>query len=74
MKYEIKGGSFPVVICNLENGETMTHKIQQVYSEYFKPETYKSKLFQGLKEAVLEAGDQIVFHDTFVLYLAKKPL
>ena len=23
MKYEIKGGSFPVVICNLENGETM---------------------------------------------------
>lgn len=23
MQYEIKGGSFPVVICNLENGETM---------------------------------------------------
>ena len=23
MKYEIKGGSFPVVICNLENGEEM---------------------------------------------------
>lgn len=23
MKYEIKGSSFPVVICNLENGETM---------------------------------------------------
>ena len=23
MKYEIKGGSFPVVICYLENGETM---------------------------------------------------
>jgi uncharacterized protein (TIGR00266 family) len=23
MKYEIKGGSFPVVICQLENGETM---------------------------------------------------
>ena len=23
MKYEIKGGSFPVVICNLENGEKM---------------------------------------------------
>ena len=23
MKYEIKGGSFPVVICTLENGETM---------------------------------------------------
>ncbi|MBP3701980.1 MAG: class I SAM-dependent methyltransferase, partial [Lachnospiraceae bacterium] len=54
--------------------EDLYHKIQQVYSAYFKPETYKSKLFQGLKEAVLEAGDQIVFHDTFVLYLAKKPL
>ena len=23
MKYEIKGGSFPVVVCNLENGEKM---------------------------------------------------
>ena len=23
MKYEIKGGSFPVVICNLENGEKL---------------------------------------------------
>ena len=23
MQYEIKGGSFPVVICNLENGEKM---------------------------------------------------
>ena len=23
MQYEIKGGNFPVVICNLENGETM---------------------------------------------------
>lgn len=23
MKYEIKGGSFPVVICTLENGEKM---------------------------------------------------
>ena len=23
MRYEIKGGSFPVVICSLENGETM---------------------------------------------------
>ena len=23
MKYEIKGGTFPVVICSLENGEKM---------------------------------------------------
>jgi trans-aconitate methyltransferase len=104
--------------------EDLYNKIQQVYSEYFKPETeykhggftytnasnygyaevekreyygkrvftadeyvafcgthcdhivipepYKSKFFSGLKEAVLEAGDRIVFHDTHVLYLAKK--
>lgn len=38
------------------------------------PEPYKSKLFDGLRAAVLAAGDRIVFHDTFVLYLAKKPL
>ena len=23
MKYEIKGGAFPVVVCYLDNGETM---------------------------------------------------
>ncbi len=23
MKYEIKGGNFPIVICQLENGEKM---------------------------------------------------
>lgn len=38
------------------------------------PEPYKSKLYNGLKEAVIEAGNKIVFHDTHVLYLAKKPL
>lgn len=38
------------------------------------PEPYKSKFFNGLREVVLEAGDRIVFHDTYVLYLAKKPL
>lgn len=37
-------------------------------------EPYKSELFDGLREAVLEAGDRIVFHDTFVLFLARKPL
>ncbi len=37
------------------------------------PEPYKSKFFDGLKNAVLEAGNRIVFNDTFVLYLAKKP-
>ena len=38
------------------------------------PEPYKGKLFEGLREAVLEAGNKIVFQDTYVLYLTKKPL
>ena len=38
------------------------------------PEPYKTKLFDGLRQAVLEAGDRIVFFDTYVLYLSKKPL
>ena len=38
------------------------------------PEPDKSNLFKGLKEAVLEAGNRIVFQDTYILYLAKKPL
>jgi len=38
------------------------------------PEPYRSKFFNGLREAVLAAGNKIVFHDTFVLYLARKPL
>lgn len=108
------------------SNEDLFNKIQQVYSQYFKPETeykqggfkytnapnygyidfekreyygkreltadeyvalsgthcdhivipddYKTKLFNGLREAVLEAGNKIVFNDTFVLYLAKKPI
>lgn len=106
--------------------EDLYNKIQQVYSEYFKPETeykhgsfkymnapnygyvdfeqrdyfgkreftadeyvafcgthcdhivipepYRSKFFEGLRGAVLAAGNKIVFHDTFVLFLAKKPV
>lgn len=38
------------------------------------PEPYKTKFFEGLKAAVREAGNRIVFQDTYVLYLAKKPL
>ena len=38
------------------------------------PEPYKSKLFSGLRDVVLEAGNKIVFNDTFVLFLAKKPV
>jgi len=37
------------------------------------PEPYKSKFFAGLREAVLRAGDRIVFDDTYVLYLTRKP-
>ena len=37
------------------------------------PEPYRTPFFRGLREAVLEAGDRIVFLDTYVLYLAKKP-
>ena len=37
------------------------------------PEPYKSKLFNGIRQTVLDAGNRIVFHDTFVLFLARKP-
>ena len=37
------------------------------------PEPEKSKFFSGLKSAVLEAGNRIVFQDTYILYLTKKP-
>ena len=36
------------------------------------PEAYKSRFFEGLRTAVREAGDQIVFHDTYVLYLVRR--
>ena len=38
------------------------------------PEPHKSKLFEGLKSCVLDAGNRIVFNDTYILYLARKPL
>lgn len=37
-------------------------------------EPCRSKFFDGLRKAVLDAGNKIVFSDTYVLYLAKKPL
>lgn len=37
------------------------------------PEPYKTKFFDGLRQAVLDAGNKIVFNDTYILYLAKKP-
>ena len=37
------------------------------------PEPYKSKFFDGLRSAVQNAGNRVVFLDTHVLYLTKKP-
>lgn len=37
------------------------------------PEPDRSRFFDGLRAAVLSTGNRIVFHDTFTLYLAKKP-
>ena len=36
------------------------------------PEQLRTEFFEGLRNAVLEAGDRIVFNDTYVLYLARK--
>ena len=38
------------------------------------PEPYKSRFFEGLRGAVLAAGNRIEFRDTHILYLAKKPV
>lgn len=37
------------------------------------PEPYKSRFFEGLKKAVLDFGGKIVFQDTYILYLTKRP-
>lgn len=37
------------------------------------PEPEKTRFFEGLREAVRSAGNKIVFWDTYVLYLARKP-
>lgn len=37
------------------------------------PEPYKTEFFEGLKNAVEESGGKIVFKDTYVLYLTRKP-
>ena len=38
------------------------------------PEPYRSRFFDGLRKAVEDAGNRIVFLDTHLLDLAKKPL
>ncbi len=37
------------------------------------PEPNKSLFYKGLRDAVNEAGGRVVFLDTYVMYLAKKP-
>ena len=53
MRYEIKGGSFPVVICNLENGEKMiTEKGSMVWmSPNMQMETHGGGLGRMLSKA-----------------------
>ncbi|MBP5221598.1 MAG: Type 1 glutamine amidotransferase-like domain-containing protein [Lachnospiraceae bacterium] len=36
------------------------------------PEPIRTEFFEALREAVLEAGNRIVFNDTYVLYLTRK--
>ena len=38
------------------------------------PEPYKTPFFEGLRNTVLAAGNKVEFWDTYVLYLAKKPM
>ena len=38
------------------------------------PEPYRTSFFQGLRRAVTENGGKVVFEDTHVLYLARKPI
>ena len=37
------------------------------------PEPYKTPFFEGLRNVVAENGGKVVFEDTYILYLAKKP-
>ena len=37
------------------------------------PEPVRTEFFESLRKAVLDAGDRIVFNDTYVLFITKKP-
>ena len=37
-------------------------------------EPYKSKYYEGIRNAIQNAGNEIVIYDTIPLYLAQKPL
>lgn len=38
------------------------------------PEPHKTQLFEGIRNAILDAGNKIVLYDTFVLMTGKKPM
>jgi ubiquinone/menaquinone biosynthesis C-methylase UbiE len=121
------GGTFAMMLIKGDYktpNEPLYNKIQEVYAEYFRPETpytqklaysnvvnygfvdfecleyyskrefdaddyisylgthcdhivlkepYKSKFYAGIRDAILKAGNKIVFNDTIILYLARKP-
>ena len=64
MNYEIKGGSFPVVICNLENGEKMiTEKGSMVWmSPNMQMQTHGGGLGRMFSKAF--TGESM-FHNTY---------
>ena len=37
------------------------------------PEPYRSKFFDGIRQAIMDAGGQLVSYETDVLYLTQKP-
>ncbi|MCR4789080.1 MAG: methyltransferase domain-containing protein [Lachnospiraceae bacterium] len=65
-KYEFKGQRVFTADEYLEyNGTHCDHIVI--------PDPIRKEFFDKLRSAVLEAGDRIVFNDTYILYLTKKP-
>ncbi|WP_263640928.1 AIM24 family protein [Methanobrevibacter arboriphilus] len=62
MEYEIKGGSFPMVICKLEKGETMKNEggsMALMTSKIKMESSTGGGILKGLGRAL--AGDSIFF-------------
>ena len=73
MRYEIKGGSFPVVVCNLESGEQMiTERGSMVWmSPNMQMETRGGGLGKMFSKAF--SGESIrLLDDSIRLYAAYK--
>ena len=70
MKYEIKGGSFPVVICNLENGEKMI--TEKGYYSKLHPENMslevRKKCLYDLKDCGFQVGAGFMVGSPFQTY------